>query len=51
MSDNKISLKDTVGLPVIESAGGLVCNHYHHMLMFKRGKWDVPKGRVEEANS
>ncbi len=43
-----LTLEDTIGLPVIESAGGLVRNHYHHiLLMFKRGKWDMPKGRLE----
>lgn len=46
------SLKQTLGLPVIESAGGLVCNRSHHILiMFKRGKWDMPKGRVDEGQS
>ncbi len=48
----KLSLEETIGLPVIESAGGLVCNHYQHvLLMFKRGKWDMPKGRVEPGQS
>lgn len=48
----KITLQETVNLPVIESAGGLVCNHYHHvLLMFKRGKWDMPKGRIEDGQS
>ena len=43
------SLKESLGLPVLESAGGLVCNRNHHvLLMFKRGKWDMPKGRIEE---
>ena len=46
------TLEDTVGLPVIESAGGLVCNSSHHiLLMFKRGKWDMPKGRIESGQS
>jgi 8-oxo-dGTP pyrophosphatase MutT (NUDIX family) len=46
------SLQNTIGLPVIESAGGLVCNRSHHvLLMFKRGKWDMPKGRIEEGFS
>lgn len=46
------SLERTIGLPVIESAGGLVCNRNHHiLLMFKRGKWDMPKGRVEKDQS
>jgi 8-oxo-dGTP pyrophosphatase MutT (NUDIX family) len=41
-------LVDAIGLPVIESAGGLVCNDSQHvLLMFKRGKWDMPKGRIE----
>ena len=41
-------LVDTIDLPIIESAGGLVCNDSHHiLLMFKRGKWDMPKGRIE----
>ena len=45
----KHTLKNTVGLPVIESAGGLVCNRSHHILLiFKRGKWDMPKGRIED---
>ena len=50
MSD--ITLESTIGLPVIESAGGLVCNKNHHvLLMFKRGKWDMPKGRIEVGQS
>lgn len=49
MKNNHVkSLKETLSLPIIESAGGLVCNRYHHiLLMFKRGKWDMPKGRIE----
>ena len=44
------SLRKTMDLPVIESAGGLVCNDFHHVLLiFKRGKWDMPKGRVESG--
>lgn len=46
------SLQEGLGLPVIESAGGLVCNHYHHLLlMFKRGRWDMPKGRMDDGCS
>lgn len=46
------SLQESLNLPVIESAGGLVCNRSHHvLLMFKRGKWDMPKGRIEEGVS
>lgn len=47
-----LSLQEAIGLPVIESAGGLVCNTSHHILLiFKRGKWDMPKGRVEEGKT
>ena len=46
--NEKLKLGKTLDLPIIESAGGLVCNHFHHvLLMFKRGKWDMPKGRIE----
>ena len=49
---NSINLIDTIGLPTIESAGGLVCNRFNHILiMFKRGKWDMPKGRIEPGQS
>jgi 8-oxo-dGTP pyrophosphatase MutT (NUDIX family) len=52
MSEDKKSVVDTINLPVIESAGGLVCNDFHHILMmFKRGKWDMPKGRVEDGQT
>ncbi|MFQ3324647.1 MAG: 8-oxo-dGTP pyrophosphatase MutT (NUDIX family) [Pseudomonadales bacterium] len=48
--DNVPNLDEALGLPIIESAGGLVCNNTHHiLLMFKRGKWDMPKGRVDEG--
>lgn len=47
-----MNLQETIDLPYIESAGGLVCNHYHHiLLMFKRGRWDMPKGRIEEGQT
>lgn len=52
MIEEEHSLTSTIDLPVIESAGGLVCNHNHHiLLMFKRGKWDMPKGRVESKQT
>ncbi len=54
MSDknDKLTLGKTLDLPIIESAGGLVCNHFHHvLLMFKRGKWDMPKGRIENKDN
>jgi len=45
------SLKESLNLPIIESAGGLVSNSNHHiLLMFKRGKWDMPKGRIKEGS-
>ena len=48
----RMNLEETIGLPVIESAGGLVRNRSHHvLLMFKRGKWDMPKGRIEPGQS
>ena len=47
--DSTTSVKHTVPLPVIESAGGLIYNRNNHiLLMFKRGKWDMPKGRVDD---
>ena len=50
--EDSLSLQSTINLPVVESAGGLVCNRNHHiLLMFKRGKWDMPKGRVEDGHS
>ena len=51
-NNDSFCLVNALGLPVIESAGGLVCNDSHHiLLMFKRGKWDMPKGRVEPIDS
>ncbi len=41
-----------MNLPIIEAAGGLICNRSHHILLiFKRGKWDLPKGRIEGGSS
>lgn len=46
---NELTLLETIGLPLIESAGGLVCNDDNCILLiFKRGKWDLPKGRIEK---
>ncbi len=46
------TLKDTVGLPLIMSAGGLVVNDQRQVLfIFKRGKWDLAKGRVEKGQN
>ena len=50
--NDEFSLKKTIDLPVIESSGGLVYNdNYHILLIFKRGKWDLPKGRVKNKDS
>lgn len=47
IDSGKHSLVNTMGLPVVESAGGLVYNDDNCILLiFKRGKWDLPKGRV-----
>lgn len=52
MSTNNTSLLKTLGLPMIESAGGLVYNNnYHVLLIFKRGKWDLPKGKLSSNGS
>lgn len=50
--NSSFCLVDSIDLPVVESAGGLVCNDSHHiLLMFKRGKWDMPKGRIEDGST
>jgi len=42
----------TVKLPQLKAAGGLVYNDRHHILLiFKRGKWDLPKGRLETSTA
>src|SRR5688572_25121610 len=36
-------------LKLIQAAGGLVWNDMEELLMiFRRGKWDLPKGKIEE---
>lgn len=50
-SHPSLSFRESLDLPIIESAGGLVCNNNHHiLLMFKRSKWDMPKGRIEAGD-
>ena len=45
------NLIDTIGLPVVESSGGLVVNDRQHILLiFKRGSWDLPKGRTDDED-
>ena len=47
-----MSLIKTLGLPVIQSAGGLVFNDdYHILLIFKKGKWDLPKGKLDAGET
>ncbi len=47
-----MSLIKTLGLPVIQSAGGLVYNDdYHVLLIFKKGKWDLPKGGLSSKEN
>lgn len=37
-----------ISLRVIEAAGGLVKNEEgHYLFIFRRGKWDLPKGKIE----
>lgn len=51
-TNSEFTLESTINLPIIESAGGLVCNkHFEVLLMFKRGKWDMPKGRIENIQT
>lgn len=39
-------------LPVILAAGGLVTNEHGELLMiFRRGKWDLPKGKLDEGET
>ncbi len=36
----------------IIAAGGLVTNEHNHLLMiFRRGKWDLPKGKLDDGES
>ena len=39
-------------LPVVEAAGGLVYNNKREILfIYRNGKWDIPKGRIEKKES
>ena len=39
-------------LPTIQAAGGIVWNSERELLMiFRRGKWDLPKGKMEAGES
>lgn len=37
---------------IIQAAGGIVCNEQGDVLfMFRRGKWDLPKGKLDSGES
>lgn len=39
-------------LPVVTAAGGMVLNKQNEVLfIYRNGRWDLPKGRVEKAES
>ncbi|BFG69585.1 hypothetical protein KACHI17_04660 [Sediminibacterium sp. KACHI17] len=41
-----------MGLKIIKAAGGLVLNEKQEILMiFRRGKWDLPKGKLDEGET
>lgn len=41
-----------MGLKTIKAAGGLVLNEKQEILMiFRRGKWDLPKGKLDEGET
>lgn len=41
-----------MGLKTIQAAGGLVLNEKQEILMiFRRGKWDLPKGKLDEGET
>lgn len=43
---------EAAGLPKIESAGGLIVNPSGFVLfILKGGRWDLPKGRIENGTS
>lgn len=48
----KYDLIKILGIPLTQSAGGLVYNNnFHILLIFKRGKWDLPKGRLDSKRA
>lgn len=34
---------------VIEAAGGVVDNHNKTLLIYRKGRWDIPKGKIEKG--
>lgn len=52
MPSDDSSLIKTMGLEMVESSGGLVYNDdFHILLIYKRGKWDLPKGMLNSKSS
>ena len=51
--ESEESFKDyTKDKVIIEAAGGLVFNEKNELLMiFRRGFWDLPKGKVDEGET
>ena len=41
-----------MGKPIISAGGGIVTNELGELLMiFRRGKWDLPKGKLDKGES
>ena len=41
-----------MGKPIIIAGGGIVTNELGELLMiFRRGKWDLPKGKLDKGES
>lgn len=41
-----------IGKPIIIAGGGIVTNELGELLMiFRRGKWDLPKGKLDKGES
>jgi 8-oxo-dGTP pyrophosphatase MutT (NUDIX family) len=42
----------TIGMEIIEAAGGMVLNTQGDVLMiYRRGFWDLPKGKIDPGES
>ena len=53
-ADNLATLKDFFfhHFTLIQAAGGLVENEQgEYLIMFRRGKWDLPKGKMDEGET
>jgi 8-oxo-dGTP pyrophosphatase MutT (NUDIX family) len=48
----KSTHKKIMGKPIIIAGGGIVTNELGELLMiFRRGKWDLPKGKLDKGES